>query len=180
MNSLLQTQRLRLLLLASSQLKQCLENLPVIEAHLGLRLARGMFTDRAQQAIKTKLDKMHRVDASLQAWFTYWLVVTNLENVGIGLVGFKGSPNKQGAVEIGYGIDPVWQNRGYATEAVQALLDWAFQHPYCTAITATEVCNPASRRVLEKLGARLIEKSESHTSWEFTRQASALAFDSKG
>ena len=87
----------------------------------------------------------------------------------MGFVGFKGYPNEQGATEIGYGIAAAYQNKGYMSEAVRALIDWAFSHPFCRAITATEVYNPASRRLLEKLGAELVEHDAKSTSWKISR-----------
>ena len=102
-------------------------------------------------------------------WQTYWLVEVTADSFGAGLAGFKGYPDKSGSSEIGYGIDPAYQNQGYMSEAVQALVTWALQHPYCKRVTATTVENPASRRLLEKLGARLLSEEPCSTSWEFTR-----------
>lgn len=91
------------------------------------------------------------------------------ENVVAGLAGFKGVPNEHGSTEIGYGIDPAYQNKGYMTEAVKALVDWALQYPFCNTVTATTVKNPASRRLLEKLGAYLVAEDETASSWEFRK-----------
>jgi RimJ/RimL family protein N-acetyltransferase len=55
------------------------------------------------------------------------------------------------------------------SEAVKALVDWAFQHPFCKTVTVTEVKNPASRRLLEKLCAQLVAENETSTSWELRR-----------
>jgi hypothetical protein len=41
-----------------------------------------------------------------------------------------------GAVEIGYAIAPEHQRRGYATEAVQALLSQAFDHVEVVVVPA--------------------------------------------
>ncbi len=38
--------------------------------------------------------------------------------------------------EIGYGILPAYQRRGYATEAVAALIDWIFSHPHVRSLNA--------------------------------------------
>src|SRR4051794_18547810 len=43
----------------------------------------------------------------------------------IGSCGFKGPP-AEGAVEIAYGIEPEHQGKGYATEAAEALTNFAF------------------------------------------------------
>ena len=44
----------------------------------------------------------------------------------IGNAGFKGPPDPDGMVEIGYGIVPSYQGQGYATEAAEALVAYAF------------------------------------------------------
>lgn len=70
----------------------------------------------------------------------------------VGDLCFKGSP-QDGEVEIGYGILESRQGRGYATEAVEAAIGWAFTQTGCYYVTAeTERDNRRSQRVLEKLG----------------------------
>jgi len=55
--------------------------------------------------------------------------------------------------EIGYWLGVPFWGRGYATEAVRAMIDHAFEAHPCTALQAgSRVSNPASRRVLEKCG----------------------------
>ena len=43
----------------------------------------------------------------------------------IGSVGFHGSPDERGRLEIGCGIDPAHRGRGYAGEAMTAMFEWA-------------------------------------------------------
>ena len=55
--------------------------------------------------------------------------------------------------EIGYWLGVEHWGRGYATEAVRAMIDHIFTDLDCEAIQSTaRVTNPASRRVLEKCG----------------------------
>jgi len=169
MNASLHTQRLLLIRLSLSQLQLYLTDLPTLEAELGLFISRDVLTDRVQGAIHKKIEKMTNLDESLHPWQTYWLIVVSEGNLGTGLAGFKGVPNENGSTEIGYGIDPAYQNKGYMSEAVKALVDWAFQYPFCKTVTATAVENPSSRRLLEKLGARLVAEDDTSTSWEFIR-----------
>ena len=169
MNASFRTPRLLLVPLTLSQLQLCLTDLSTLEVELGLSISRDVITERVQRAIRMKIGKMTELDEAHLPWQTYWLIVVSEENVGAGLAGFKGVPDADGVTEIGYGITPSYQNRGYMTEAVKALVAWAFQHPFCKAITATEVKNPASRRLLEKLGARLVAEDDTSTSWKFTK-----------
>lgn len=83
----------------------------------------------------------------------YFLLKDPLKNelVAIGNGGFKGQPTPDGTVEVGYSILPEYQNRGYGTEAIKALLNWAFQHPEVKlAIAETLPELKASQRLLEK------------------------------
>ncbi len=72
----------------------------------------------------------------------------------VGSVGFLNIKPREEA-EFGYIIGRQWWGRGYATEACRALLAWGFG-----TLGFNEVCahamtrNPASSRVLEKLGMR--------------------------
>jgi RimJ/RimL family protein N-acetyltransferase len=55
--------------------------------------------------------------------------------------------------EIGYWLGVKHWGKGYATEAVRAVIDHVFTDNDCEAIqSAARVTNPASRRVLEKCG----------------------------
>jgi [ribosomal protein S5]-alanine N-acetyltransferase len=169
LNAAIQTPRLSLVPLALAQLELCLTNLPALESELCLPISDDVLTARVQGAIRKKIEKMSAKDEARHPWQTYWLVVITGNNVGAGLVGFKGYPDESGSSEIGYGIDPAYQNKGYMSEAVQALVEWALEHPICKRVTATAVENPASSRLLEKLGAHLLTENGSASSWEFTR-----------
>ena len=166
----LTTTRLHLLKMSQQQLELCLSDLPKLEEQLNMTIARDFFTERVHRAIRMKVEKMRAADISQHAWITYWLIVIKEENLGAGMLGFKGYPNAEGSTEIGYGIDSAYQNKGYMSEAVKALADWAFSHPFCKVITATEVYNPASKRLLEKLGAIQTEDNEKFSSWKLRKR----------
>ncbi|TSI07865.1 GNAT family N-acetyltransferase [Lysinibacillus sp. BW-2-10] len=90
-------------------------------------------------------------DPTLTGWGV-WLVIEKQTHTIIGDIGFKGKPDANHTVEIGYGIVPSAQNKGYATEAVRALIDWAFSFDHVETIVAE--CledNVASIKVLEKV-----------------------------
>jgi [ribosomal protein S5]-alanine N-acetyltransferase len=84
-------------------------------------------------------------------------VIHKLERLAIGQIGFKGQPDTDSSVEIGYNINTTHHNQRYASEAVGALVSWALESGFAKRITAeTLESNLASHRVLEKLGfARL-------------------------
>ncbi len=84
-------------------------------------------------------------------WYAAWQILL-CDGTRIGDLCFKGL-KKDGAVEIGYGLLPKYFGNGYATEAVQAVSDWALSQKGVTRIEAeAEEDNAASQRVLEKTG----------------------------
>jgi RimJ/RimL family protein N-acetyltransferase len=59
--------------------------------------------------------------------------------------------------EIGYWLGVKYWGKGYATEAVRAVIDQAFTDLDCEVLqSSARVTNPASRRVLEKCGFQWI------------------------
>lgn len=169
MNNAIITQRLQLIPLALDQLELALQNMDALETSLDIVIARSFITEQVRRAIGRKVEKMRTADVAQHDWFTYWLIVIPNAHVGVGMLGYKGFPNEGGATEIGYGLAPDYQGKGYMGEAVQGLVNWAFTHPFCKTITASEVENPASRRLLEKLGAHQVSSSDHTTSWEICR-----------
>jgi RimJ/RimL family protein N-acetyltransferase len=56
----------------------------------------------------------------------------------------------------GYAILPQYRGRGLATEAAAAVLDWAERHEV-DVYASVRPPNPASVRVLAKIGMRLVD-----------------------
>lgn len=85
--------------------------------------------------------------------YAMWFIKSKEEpDIVIGDMCFKGL-SKDGMVEIGYGVYPTYQNHGYATEAVMALVDWVIKREGVKSVTAeAEEDNAASLRILDKCG----------------------------
>jgi ribosomal-protein-alanine N-acetyltransferase len=164
------TPRLQLISLTMEQLARLIENADRLENELNLPISREMLDDPVPRAVGIKLEKMRQIGPEDHHWLTYWLIVIKEEQIGAGLAGYKSLPDDKGHVEIGYGIDPVFQNNGYMTEAVRALIDWAFEQPGCKAVTATTVTNPASNRLLEKVGMRIVVDECGAVDWIIERE----------
>jgi len=98
-----------------------------------------------------------------------WFVIRKEDNRVIGDIGFKGKANHEGAVEIGYGILPEAQNQGYATEAVKAIIHWAFSDTQVKRIIAEcDENNYPSIKVLEKVKMNRIKVQDGMIYWELT------------
>lgn len=75
----------------------------------------------------------------------------------IAMGGFKGAPDKQGTIEIGYSVLGPYRGQGYATEGVLGLSRWALEIEGVERIMARVLeTNEASARVLEKSGYRRV------------------------
>jgi [ribosomal protein S5]-alanine N-acetyltransferase len=63
-------------------------------------------------------------------------------------------------------IDPTCQRQGYATEAAQAMIAYAFnQLRVKRVIATTEYANKASQRVMRKVGMRIVHNPSPEPSW---------------
>lgn len=91
-------------------------------------------------------------DPANRIWYAPWKMSLKGDPNYIGDLCFKG-PAKKNAVEIGYGIEPAYEGKGYTTEAVKAMIEWAFRQSGVYFVEAeTEPDNKASQRILEKCG----------------------------
>ena len=97
------------------------------------------------------LDVLPRLAAAVP--FGAWVIVERESATVVGDVGFLGGPGADRTVEIGYSVIPGRRGRGYAAEAVRALVDWALEESRVDAVVAgCEPENSASIRVLERVG----------------------------
>ena len=77
----------------------------------------------------------------------------------VGDVGLAPADGEPGVIKAGYTIAPAHQRKGYATEAVAALLDYAFGRLEADVVRAyADADNVASIRVAEKVGMLLVER----------------------
>jgi RimJ/RimL family protein N-acetyltransferase len=89
-----------------------------------------------------------------ESW--YWAVWAFVLRESLAVVGAGGcgtGPDAQGVIVFGYSIYPVYQRRGFATEASGALVDWYFTDPRVRVVRATvPPHHTPSVRVVEKCG----------------------------
>ncbi|MDQ3210505.1 MAG: GNAT family N-acetyltransferase [Actinomycetota bacterium] len=100
----------------------------------------------------------------------------------VGDVGMSPADGEPGVIKIGYTMDPAFQGRGYATEAVEAMVGYAFDTLGAQVVRAyASAENLPSIRVAEKAGLELKERFErtyegetwQGVRYEITRPASA-------
>ncbi len=104
--------------------------------------------------------------------FFTWAIIERGSKLVIGDVGFKGPPNEMGVIDIGYGIAPCARGKGYATEAVLAMMEWAFSQPGVRRISAECLDdNGASIHILQKAGMKEMIRDGNTIFWEIKREA---------
>lgn len=104
--------------------------------------------ENSQRYFLASLEQAAPEDAGWNLWFCLRREPREL----VGGAGFKGRP-RDGVVEVGYSMLESEHRRGYCTEAVRALIGWAFRHPEVRMVighTLPEL--KPSIRVMEKCG----------------------------
>lgn len=85
----------------------------------------------------------------------------------VGDICFVGEPNSEGEIEIGYGTYNEFQKKGFMTEAVGGIINWAKSQPKIFSILAsTEKENIGSFTILLKNNFLKIGETETLFNWK--------------
>ena len=95
--------------------------------------------------------------------YSLWAVEEKDSQEFIGLVGLHHSDLRifagKEVVEIGWRLRKEFWNRGYATEAAQACLDFAFQQAGLSEVYSfTSLLNLPSQKIMQKLGMEFVKE----------------------
>jgi RimJ/RimL family protein N-acetyltransferase len=133
----LQTPRLRLVLKTLEEVRAAIETMNA--------------ADKAQLSADW-LARLH-ASTSPDPWVLGFSMVQSDTCVTVGQCGFKGPPDANGVVEIAYDVASDHERKGFATEAAQALVAYAFSIDQVKRVRAhTLPASNASKRVLAKCG----------------------------
>ena len=82
---------------------------------------------------------------------TMWVYALKSAKTIIGSISCKNAPTDSEDIEIGYGINRMYEKQGYTTEAVNMLSEWILQQDGVESVIAEiDKENAGSRRVAEK------------------------------
>ncbi|MBE0449272.1 MAG: GNAT family N-acetyltransferase [Clostridia bacterium] len=89
----------------------------------------------------------------LRFWLTPWIIILKTDRTIVGNLCFKGAPDFNRTVEIGYDVDELYWNKGIATEALMGMIEYTPELGLVKYIKAeTEWDNLSSQAVLRKCG----------------------------
>ena len=160
----LRTARLRLTPCSLEAARASLDGPSHVERVLGVEVPETWPPEDLVDALRAYAGELSR-DPSLLGW-GIWLAVVGSGGALVGSAGFKGRPDRDGCVEIGYGIEPGFRRRGYASEAVGALTRWAWRQGARRIVAECRPNNQASIRVLERNGMRRTRSHNGMLWWE--------------
>jgi len=165
----LETEKLKLIPLDVHNLRYSIEDRRKMERNLGVKITDTELEKPVKKAMRTSLQKVIE-NKEDYLWYTNWVIVLKKENRIIGGLCFKGCPDEKGKVEIGYGMQDEYRCKGYMTEAVKELINWAFSFNHVTEVIAeTEKDNLPSYRVLEKTGMQKYQENEKMLWWRINK-----------
>lgn len=165
----IETERLHLFPLTIPQLELYLKANDEFEEAFGFTpFGRTLAPQVHDRVKKVTLPKMKQAAGADYLFYTFWLVVDKQSKLIVAEMGFKGPPNDGGRVEIGYGTMPAMQGKGYMSEAVRGLMEWAASRSDINLVLAeTHTSNVSSIRVVEKNGFQQFDKRGEMLWWKF-------------
>jgi RimJ/RimL family protein N-acetyltransferase len=116
----------------------------------------------AKWLMEMRLIKM-RENPALEPWLLRAIGLRETKRM-IGFIGFHTLPGAEylnsyapDSVEFGYTVFPDYRGKGYASEAAQALMDWATrEHQVMHFVVSISPTNQPSLRIAQKLGFRKV------------------------
>ncbi len=149
----LETNRLKLIPLDYERAEMFTHLDSRLEDSLKLERAERNLTLHFRNAVKKYTLPWIKADPKNYLFATIWVIIEKISNTIAGDIGFKRKADENGYVEIGYSMQPKFRIQGYMTEAIAAMVKWAFTYSEVKAVIAeTSSENIASIKVLKKNG----------------------------
>jgi [ribosomal protein S5]-alanine N-acetyltransferase len=135
---------------------------------LGLKKGNGWPDEDVIDTLPRILNNLSKVESP--SGFESWMIIKKHGLEIIGDAGFKGFNVENENIDIGYGIIELERRNGYASEAIKALIDWAFSNYIIKDITAScLIDNTSSINILRKFNFIEIKKEDKMLYWVLKR-----------
>ncbi|WP_104804641.1 GNAT family N-acetyltransferase [Blautia marasmi] len=157
------TKRLRIIPLTPHQLALWINDMPQLENELGCSYQAEPMDGIFKEIVSAQLAACEK-DTENYIWHSFWFIIRNSDRAVVGSACFKNIPDTGGEVEIGYGLGKAFEQKGYMSEAVEAMCNWALgQKGVRHIIAETDLDGSASQKLLQKCG--FTEYTRDKTIW---------------
>lgn len=164
---MIETERLILQPLTYEQLVKYTKADNSLEEELKLEKSPRSISPELREALEDSIIPLVEDSKKNYLYATLWTLILKEENKMVGDLCFKGEPNIDGEIEIGYGTYFEFRRKGYMTEAVSEMLKWAKSQPKVLKVLAsTEKNNISSQRILRNNNFSQIEEVDGIMNWE--------------
>jgi [ribosomal protein S5]-alanine N-acetyltransferase len=159
---MIKTERLIIIPLTLGQLNKYMKVDNSLETELQLNKSPRSISPELKEALEQTILPNVANPHKNYLYSTLWTIISKQENTMVGDLCFVGEPNADGEIEIGYGTYENFRKRGFMTEAVRGMIQWAGNQPDVKSILAsTDKSNPASMGVL--INNNFIQSGETDT-----------------
>lgn len=160
-------QRLIIIPLTYNQLVKYVKCDGTLEKEFNLNPNSRIISDELKEALENTILPNVADTTKNYLFSTLWTAISIADNSMVGDLCIVGEPNKLGEIEIGYGTYEEYQGRGYMTEIVGGIIEWAkTQASVKSIIASTLKTNSASFKVLEKNKFIKIKENPILSNWK--------------
>ena len=164
---MIETERLILKPLTYEQLVKYIKCDNSLEVELNLNETSRTISSELKEAFEQTILPNVADKSKNYLYSTLWTAISKIENKMVGDLCIVGEPNANGEIEIGYGTYDEFRNKGFMTEVVSGIIEWAKTQPEIKSIVAsTDKTNIASFKVLEKNSFIKIGETETLFNWK--------------
>ncbi|TKC05555.1 GNAT family N-acetyltransferase [Pedobacter polaris] len=163
---MISSQNLILKPLSHNQLIKYIANDDSLERELKLNPTKKVISPELREALAETILPNVADTGKNHLFSTLWTIILKAESRMVGDICFVGEPTEDGEIEIGYGTYENFRGKGYMTEAVACIIDWAKRQDNVKSIFAqTAKDNPASWHILEKNNFEKVNEDGNLLSW---------------
>lgn len=164
---MIETKRLILKPLTYDQLVKYTKCDNSLEKELNLNESSRTISDELKEALEQTILRNVADKSKNYLYSTLWTAISKADNKMIGDLCIINEPDTDGKIEIGYGTYDEFQGRGFMTEIVRGIIDWAKTQACVKSIIAsTDKSNIASFKVLQKNNFIKIGETETQCNWK--------------
>ena len=163
----LETARLAIFPLSKGEMNLYMQPGNALENYFGLHPGNREITPELTDALHHSIIPAVQNGDPLLEFVTLWTMICRQDNIMVGDLCFKGRPGPKKEIEIGYGTYPDFRGKGYMTEAIVAITDWALTRPDVQLILAeTKEENIASQQILKKAAFQPYKQERGMIFWK--------------